>query len=135
MFDPLFYNNFHLDIKSLQLNKEQLEESYELYGKKEGRFACEEDFYDLYPDFDVEFYKNYHTDLSVLNQDKYLLMWHYHNYGKNENRIANKKYLKMDIKQFPALFHKYVLNLVELKQTNNLNYNVRNRGNLHKKEL
>jgi hypothetical protein len=136
MFDPIFYNNFHLDIKSLQLNKEKLEESYKLYGKKEGRLSCEEDFYKMYPDFDVEFYENFHTDLSVLKKDKYLLMWHYHNFGKKENRIANKKYLnfgKDKTKEFPALFHKYVLNLVE--PANNLNYNIKNRGNLQKKEL
>lgn len=133
MFDHLFYNNFHLDIKSLRLNKEQLEESYELYGKKERRISCEEDFYEEYPDFDVEFYKNYHTDLSVFKEDKYLLMWHYHHFGKNENRIANKKYLKKDINLFPTLFHKYVLNLVE--ETNNLDYIVMNKGNLKKKEL
>jgi len=58
MFNHLFYNNFHLDIKSLQLNKQQLEQSYQLYGKKEGRISCEEDFYKVYPDFDIEFYKN-----------------------------------------------------------------------------
>ena len=137
MFDSDFYNNFHLDIKSLQLNKEELEKNYELYGKKEGRIACEDDFYKIYPDFDVEFYKNYHTDLLVFNQDKYLLMWHYHNFGKKENRIANKKYLKMDLeektKQFPALFHKYILNLLD--ETNNLDYIVMNKGNLKKKEL
>lgn len=129
MFEPVFYNNFHLDIKSLQLNKEQLVESYQLYGKKEGRISCEDEFYKVYPEFDVEFYKNYHTDLLVLNQDKHLLMWHYHNFGKKENRIANKKETKL----FPALFHKYELNLVEL--TNNLNYNVRTQCKLQKKEL
>jgi hypothetical protein len=141
MFNHIFYNNFHLDIKSLQLNKEQLEQSYQLYGKKEGRISCEEDFYKVYPDFDIEFYKNYHTDLLVFKEDKYLLMWHYHNCGKKEGRIANKKYLKKDLEkdleektnQFPALFHKYVLNLVE--PTDNLNYIVMNKGDLKKKEL
>jgi hypothetical protein len=135
MFDYIFYNNFHLDIKSLTLDKEQLEESYELYGKKEGRISCEEHFYKVYPDFDIEFYKNYHTDLLVFKEDKHLLMWHYHNFGKNENRLVNKKYLKKDINLFPTLFHKYILNLVEETNTNNLDYIVMNKGNLKKKEL
>jgi hypothetical protein len=137
MFDHVFYNNFHLDIKSLRLDNKNLEQNYELFGKKEGRFSCEEDFYKEYPEFNVEFYKNYHKDLTVLKQDNFLLMWHYHNFGKKENRIANKIYLKIDdkIKDFPILFHKYVLNLVDVNQANKLNYLVKNRGNLQKKEL
>jgi hypothetical protein len=88
-FDPIFYNNFHLDIKSLQLNEKQLKESYENYGKKEGRLCCESDFYALYPNFDLDFYKNNFPDLSILNGDKYMLMWHYHNYGFKEGKIGN----------------------------------------------
>jgi hypothetical protein len=64
-----------------------------------------------------------------------MLMGHYHNHGLKEGRIANKKELDLDekTKQFPALFHKYLLKLV--KPENELNYRVISKGNLKKKEL
>ena len=93
MFDPVFYKNFHLDIKVLGWSEKQLRESYEKYGKKEGRWCCEADFYQGYPDFDLEFYTNYYPDLNILNEDKYMIMRHYIDFGKNEGRLINSRQL------------------------------------------
>ncbi len=118
MFDSQFYGNFHLDIKALGWNEKQLKESYEKYGKNEGRMSCESDFYNTYPEFNLEFYKNNYSDLNIFNGDKYMLMWHYHNFGNFEGRLDKKKfYLK-----YPNLFSKYLLDISN--PDNELNYNV-----------
>lgn len=90
-FDPIFYQNFHLDIKSLHLDETQLYDSYQKYGKKEGRLCCEDEFYKLYPNFDLESYKKNNTDLNIFNGDNYILMWHYCNHGFPEGRNCSKQ--------------------------------------------
>jgi len=139
-FNSYFYNNFHLDIKCLNLNEQQLKESYKNFGLQEGRLCCEEDFYILYPEFDLDFYNTFHKDLSIFNNDKFSLMNHFHNYGLKEGRLINKKYLNLTLKKkifdknlFPFLFHKYVLNLIEKKDL--LNYQIINSNLILNKKI
>ena len=82
MVDCNFYRMFYTDL--VNFSNEDLNLHYEYYGKKEGRFACEEDFFNKYPHFDFEFYKNTYNDVKSLN--KYQLMVHYHVIGHIEDR-------------------------------------------------
>jgi hypothetical protein len=91
LLDVTFYKNFHLDLKSMDLTNQELIHQYKEYGCIEGRIASEEEFYELYADFDLDFYNYFYQDVSILNGDKYLLMWHYHNHGFKEGRISCEK--------------------------------------------
>jgi hypothetical protein len=92
-FDVDFYRNFHSDLKSMNLNNEDLIKHYLQYGRLEGRFGSELDFYKLYPDFDIIYYKSYYDDLKIFINRKYDLMSHYHNYGVKEGRCINKGFV------------------------------------------
>lgn len=88
-----FYRNFHLDLKSMNLNNEDLMKHYYQYGKIEGRFGSEDDFYESYPSFDLSFYESYYDDLKIFNKNKYSLMHHYHNYGIKERRLIKNEFI------------------------------------------
>jgi hypothetical protein len=92
LFDPIFYENYYLDLKALKWNKEQLKNHYLLNGKKESRISSEKEFYEKFPEFDLHFYKSFYTDLSILNEDKYSLLRHYEYTGKKEGRLGRKIY-------------------------------------------
>ena len=86
-----FYENFYSDINVQNWDKDKMEQHYNVYGKYEGRMINEEDFYSLYPDFDIEFYKEFYMDIKAQNWNKYELMGHYSNFGINEERLSSEK--------------------------------------------
>ena len=91
-YDLKFYNEFYEDIKEKQWNNGELLNHYKTFGKKEGRFISENDFYEKYLSFDVDFYQHYHNDLGFCQGNKYQLMRHYDKHGVKEERKCSECY-------------------------------------------
>jgi hypothetical protein len=115
MLDYDFYINFYLDLKTRNLNQDELEHHYESYGKQEGRFATEKDFYNNYPTFDLEIYKNNNYDLHIFQGNKYMLLRHYHEFGKQEGRITNprEKFINICLKNLNYMRNIYLPDFCE----------------------
>ena len=90
---------------------------------KKNIITCQNDFYNLYSDFDILYYKYFNEDLSIFNNLE--LMIHYHNHGRLEKRIHNKNiYLKIynnfyrDIPKFKKNNLELILHLKKMYSLN-----------------
>ena len=97
-FDPEFYSIFYSDLEIYNFNQSKLINHYHNYGKNEGRLFSVNQFYELYPDFNVYFYRIFNPTIN----NPYQLMSHYHNYGKKEEIIISEK-------QFQELYPEFNL--------------------------
>jgi len=111
--DSMLENNYKIDtavykyIHNLR-NMTDIEaiQHYQKYGKKEGRLANINNFYDFYPDFDVNIYKYIHGDLRNISDTEAKM--HYYMYGKSEGRITNMNFLYDFYPDFDVNFYKSV---------------------------
>jgi hypothetical protein len=103
--DTIFYRNFYPELKSRLHNKQQTISHYNNIGVYNGSFACEKQFFDTYPEFNVDFYNEFHSDIKACNMNKFQLMYHYHSQGKNEDRITSKKHFENVYPEFNLDFY------------------------------
>tara|TARA_Y100001933_G_scaffold103236_1_gene104029 strand:- start:531 stop:1877 length:1347 start_codon:yes stop_codon:yes gene_type:complete len=97
---PDLRQNLHTNIKH-NLN-DRLNQHYNECGKNENRLACENQFYDMYPDFDISYYVKYNRDLKKLCREE--LLAHFHMYG----HIEGRKYKNESRFQFTPDKEKYI---------------------------
>lgn len=69
----------------IKMNICEIIDNYNLYGIKNNYLMSVNDFYLLYPEFDIYFYKKYYKELYFINDIEYLS--HYHFIGFEEKRI------------------------------------------------
>lgn len=121
-YEYKFFNQ-DFDKEIINYNNEELITYYFNNYKNNSKISSIEEFYNIYPDFDLIFYKLIYSELNFDNDIQYLS--HYHNIGKNKNNIysfnnfKNKYNLDLEfIKSFYEIFYdksdieiiKYILN-------------------------
>jgi hypothetical protein len=117
------YFNKNLNKKIINYKNIELIKDYITNGVKNNLISSIDEFYNIYPDFDLIFYKLIYSELNFENDIEYLS--HFHNVGKNENRIYSfnsfKEKYNVDfifVKNFYKIFSdkndieiiKYILN-------------------------
>ena len=112
--DIFFYKKFNIDIRNLN-NKNALNH-YKNYGFNENRISNINEFYNLYPTFNINYYKKNNKDLKYI-EDVYYLS-HYHHYGKFENREITDINILTSNKQENYIDHLSKININEKRLFN-----------------
>jgi len=102
--DTELYKYLHTDLRNM--TDVEAIQHYKMCGKKEGKLANINNFYELYPDFDVNVYKSLHDDLRNISDTEAKM--HYYMYGKSEDRITNMNFLCELYPDFDINFYKSV---------------------------
>ena len=92
---PLFDFNYYIKLNKVKKEKTKIDylNSYDKLKNKNNIITNLDDFYEIYPAFDIYFYKNTYPDLSELYDIE--LLEHWINIGKSKNRyINNNSYFK-----------------------------------------